>query len=79
MASAYLIIYVVAEGFEVDVGSIEIRQQVGQWLLTDIARRNEDIPKSCLMGQPCTIDDILEIGQRLSIGVSDTWTLVLQA
>ena len=31
------------------------------------------------MGQPCTIDDILEIGQRLSIGVGDAWTMVLQA
>ena len=79
MATAYLHIDIVAEGLEVDVGSIEIRQQVGQRFLTDIARRDEDVPESSLMRQPRTINNIFEIGQRLGISVGDAWTMVLLA
>ena len=44
-AAADALVDVVAERLEVDVGGIEIGQEVGQRLLTDVARRHEDVPQ----------------------------------
>ena len=67
----------VAEGFQVYIGGIEIRQQVGKWFLTDIASRHENIPQSLFMCQTSRICHIFYIGKRFSIGVGDAWTMVL--
>jgi hypothetical protein len=44
MTATDMHVNVVAEGFKVYVGGIEIGQQVLEGLLTDIACCNEDIP-----------------------------------
>lgn len=44
MATTEMLINRVAEGFQVDIGSIEIRQQVGKGLLADVTSRHKDVP-----------------------------------
>ena len=79
MAATDALIDVIAERLEVDVGGIEIRQQVGQRLLTDIACRDEDVPEACLMCQSGGVGDVFYIGERLGVGVGDARTVVLPA
>ena len=50
-----------------------------QRLLTDVARRNEDVPQSVLMSQTGCVGDILDVGQRLGVGLGDAGTLMLEA
>ena len=70
---------VVAERLEVDVGGIEIGQQVGQWLLADVACRNEDVPEACLVCKAGGVGDVFYIGKRLGVGVGDARTVVFPA
>ena len=67
----------VAEGFQVNIGSIEIRQEISQRLLTDITRCNEDVPESFLMRQTRRIYHIFYIGKGFGVGVGDAWAVVL--
>ena len=76
-AAADTTVDVVAEGFEVDVGGIEVGQEVAQGLLTDVACCDEDIPQTCLMGQTGAVGDVFEVGEGFGIGVGDAWTVVL--
>jgi len=78
-ATADSTVDVVAERLQVDIGGIEIGQEVGKGLETDVARRDKDVPESCLMGQTGHIGDIFQIGERLGIGVGDAWAVVLLA
>ena len=55
----------VAERFQVNIGCVEIGQQVGKRLLAYIARSDENVPQSMLMRQAGGIDDIFDIGERL--------------
>ena len=59
-------------------GSIDERQKIGQGLLTDIARRNEDIPQTSIVCQTGRVGDVLYIGEGFGIRVSNAWTLVFQ-
>jgi hypothetical protein len=70
---------IIAEGLEVYIGGIEIREQVVEGLLTDVSRRDEDIPKACLMSQTGTVRDIFDIGKWLCVSVCYAWTMVLKA
>ena len=47
--------------------------------MTDVARRDEDVPQTSLAGQSCTVRHIFQIGQWLGIGVGNARTVVLQA
>jgi hypothetical protein len=67
---------IVAEGFKVYIGGIEIGQQVLEGLRTDISCRNKDIPKACLMSQTGTISDIFQIGEWLRVGIGNAWAMV---
>lgn len=78
MTTADPLVDVVAERLEVDIGGIEVGQEVGKGFLTDIASRDEDIPQSFFVGQTGTVRHIFYIGKRFCIGVGDTWTMVLQ-
>ena len=78
VAAADFPVDVVVERLQVDVGSVEVWQQVGQWFLTDVARRDEDIPETRFVSQTGAVSDVLDIGQRLRVGVGDAWTMVLQ-
>jgi len=69
----------VAEGFQVNVGSIEKRQEISERLLTYITRRDEDIPKALLMRQTRRVRHIFYIGKGFCIGIGDARTVVLQA
>ena len=79
VTAAHPMIDVVAKRLQVYVGGIQVRQQVGKWLLAHVARRDEDIPKPGLVGLPRTVNGIFKIGQRLGIGVGNGRTAVLQA
>ena len=46
-------------------------------MLTNVARRDENIPQPCLMGHSGTVGDIFQIGEWLGIGIGDAWTAVL--
>jgi hypothetical protein len=70
---------IIAEGLEVYIGGIETREQVVEGLLTDISRRDEDIPKACLMGQAGTVRDIFDIGKWLGVGIGDAGAMVFLA
>jgi hypothetical protein len=70
---------IIAEGLEVYVGGIEIREQVVEGLLTDVSRRDEDIPKACLMGQAGTVRDIFDIGKWLGVGIGNARAMVFLA
>ena len=69
---------IVAERLEVDVGSIEVGQEVGKGLLTHIASRDEDIPQTFVVGQTGTVSYIFYIREGFCIGVGDARTMVLQ-
>ena len=77
-ATTDMLVDFVAEGFQVDIGSIEIGQQVGKRLLTNVASRHEDVPQSVFVCQASRIRHIFYIGERLGIGVGDAWTMVFQ-
>ena len=69
---------IVAERLEVDVGSIEVGQEVRKGFLTDIASRDEDIPQSFFVSQTGTVRHIFYIGKGFRVGVGDARTMVLQ-
>ena len=69
---------IVAERLEVDVGSIEVGQEVSKGFLTDIASRDEDIPQSFFVSQTGTVRHIFYIGKGFRVGVGDARTMVLQ-
>ena len=79
MAAADALVDGVAEGFQVDVGGIEVGQKVAQGLLTDVARGDEDVPETCLMGQTGAVGDVFEVGEGFGVGVGDARTVVLLA
>ena len=71
MSATDLLVDVVAERFQVDVRCIEIGQQVGEWFLVHVACRYKDVPQSCCIGH------IFYISEGFSVGVGDTWAMVL--
>ena len=77
VATADTLVDFVAEGFQVDIGGIEIGEQVGKWLLADVTCRDEDVPQSLFMRQTGRIRHIFYIGEWLCIGVGDAWTMAL--
>lgn len=79
MPSTDPLVDLIAERFQVYVGRIEIRQQVGKWFLTNVTCCYEDVPESLLMGQTGSLRHIFYIGKGLRIGVGDAWTVMLQA
>ena len=78
MATTDALVDVVAERLEVDIGSIEVGQEVGKGLLTHIASRDEDIPQPFVVSQTGTVSHIFYIREGFGIGVSDARTVVLQ-
>ena len=78
MTAADTLINIIAERFQVDIGSIEVWQQVGQRFLTHITCCDEDVPESSLMRQTDCIDDVFYIGKRFGIGIGDAWAVVFQ-
>ena len=72
MATTDALVDVVAERLEVDIGSIEVGQEVGKGLLTHIACCDEDIPQAFVVSQTGTVSHIF------GIGVGDARSLVLQ-
>ena len=79
VAATDLLVDVVAERFQVDVGSIEVGQEVSEWLLTDVTSRDEDVPKAFLMCQTRRVRHIFYIGKWLGIGIGDARAMVLLA
>ena len=77
MSTADALVDIVAEGFQVDVGRIEVGQEVGEGFLTDIASRDEDVPKAFLVCQTSRIQDIFYISEGFGIGVGDARAVVL--
>ena len=78
MSATDALVDLVAEGFQVDVGSVEVGQEICEWLLTDVAGRDEDVPKAFLMCQTCRVYHIFYIGKGFGIGIGNAWTVVLQ-
>lgn len=79
MTSTDSLVDLIAERFQVYVGRIEIRQQLGKWFLTNVTSCHEDVPESLLMGQTGSLRHIFYIGKGLRIGVGDARTVMLQA
>lgn len=79
MPSTDSLVDVIAERFQVYIGCIEIRQQLGKWLLTNVTCCYEDVPEPLLMGQTGSLRHIFYIGKGFRIGVGDAWTVMLQA
>ena len=79
MATTDALVDIVAERLEVDIGSIEVGQEVGKGLLTHIASRDEDIPQAFVVGQTGTVSYIFYIGERFCIGVGDARTALFDA
>ena len=77
MSSTDALVDLVAERFQVDVGSIEVGQEVSQRLLTDVASCDEDIPKTFFMRQARRVCHIFYIGKGFRIGIGDARTVVL--
>ena len=78
MSATDALVDFVAEGFQVDVGSVEVGQKVSQRLLTDVASRDKDVPEPFLMLQTRRIYHIFYIGKGFGIGIGNAWTVVLQ-
>lgn len=78
-ASAHPTIDIVAEGFQVDIGGIDIGQQVAKRLLTDIARCDENVPQSLLMRQPCCVSHVFYPCERFGVGIGDAGAPLLNA
>ena len=79
VSAADTLVDIIAKRFQVNVGGIKVGQQVSQWLLTDVACRDEDVPKTSLVCQSGGVDDVFYIGERLRVGVGDAWAVVLPA
>ena len=77
MAAADPLVYLVAERLEVDVGGIEVGQQVGKGLSTDVASCHKDIIETCLMSLASCIGDVFNISERLGIGIGDAGAAML--
>ncbi len=77
MAAADTLVYLVAERLEVDVGGIEVGQQVGKGLSTDVASCHKDIIETCLMSLASCIGDVFNISERLGIGIGDAGAAML--
>jgi hypothetical protein len=78
MATTDALVDVVAKRLEVDVGSIEVGQEVGEGFLTDVASRDEDIPQSFFVSQTGTVRHIFYIGEGFGVSVGDARTVVLK-
>ena len=79
MTAADTLVYFVAERLEVDVGGIEVGQQVGKGLSTDVASCHKDIIETCLMSLASCIGDVFNISERLGIGIGDARAAMLLA
>ena len=79
MATADPLVNLVAERLEVDVGGIDVGQQVGKGLSTDVASCNKDIIETCLMSLASCIGDVFNISERLGIGIGDARAAMLLA
>ena len=79
MTATNTLIDVVTKGFQVDICSIDIRQQFSQWFLTHIASRNEDVPNTLFMRQTCRIHNVLNVSQRFRISIGNTRLMMLFA
>lgn len=77
MATADPLVYLVAERLEVNVGSIEVGQQVGKGLSTDVSSCHKDIIETCLVGLASCISDVFDISERLGIGIGDAGAAML--
>ena len=69
----------VAERFEVNVGCIEVWEEVGKGGFADVTCCDEDVPKTCFVRQLGCINDVFKVGERLCISVGNAWTMVLLA
>ena len=78
MTTTDALVDIVAERLEVDIGSIEVGQEIGKGFLTDVASGDEDIPQSSVVSQTGTVSDIFYIREGFGIGVGDARTVVLQ-
>jgi hypothetical protein len=79
MTSTDALVDLVTERFQVDVGSVEVGQEVSERLLTDVASRDEDVPKAFLMRQARCVCHIFYIGKGFRISIGDARTVVLLA
>lgn len=77
MAAADPLVNLVTERLEVDVGGIEVGQQVGKGLSTDVASCHKDIIETCLMSLASCIGDVFDISERLGIGIGDARAAML--
>ena len=79
MAAAALLVDVVAEGFDVDVGGIDEGDDVVQGFWADVSCCDEYVPQVVFVGESCDVGDVFDVGEWLSIGVGDAGALVLEA
>ena len=61
----------VVEGFQIDIGSIDERGELIERLRVDIACRDQNVVQPMPMGQAGNLEHILDIGERLGIGIGN--------
>lgn len=79
MSAAILLVKLIGEIFQIDIGGIGDRRHLLCWLRICIAGSDEDIPKTVLMGKDGGVIRILIPCQWLGIGIGDARTVVTLA
>jgi hypothetical protein len=69
----------IRKNLEVDVGRIEERSYLAEWLGIDVTGRNEDIIEVLFMRQTGYIFNIFKVSERFCIGISDCGQMILLA
>lgn len=75
-AVAHLLVYVVAERFQVYIRRIDNFTELSQRSFVDISRRDDDIADTPFVGQASTIVRVFEEGEWLGIGIGYGGTVV---
>ena len=77
-SSAHALVKKVAIVFEVDVGGVDVGNEVPQRRLLHESCTHQDVPESVLMGQACRVGHVFYVGERLGVGICQPGAFLLQ-
>lgn len=71
MTSANMTVEVLAEGFEIDVGGVDVGVELAAWLAADIARADRHCVDASLMADVRHVDRVLVEDHRIVVRERD--------
>ena len=77
-SSAHALVKKIAIVFQVDVGGVDVRDEVSQRSLFHESGAHEDVPESVLMGDACRVGHVFYVGEWLGVGICQPGAFLLQ-